>query len=60
MDADNRYKFELMFDLINTINKLKPTINEDKIIDLTREIYTMTDDEIENKLKSIFHIGGTI
>ena len=47
--------FEDIFNLLNAMNALKPSIDQDKIIDLTREIYTIqSEEEIKNKLISVF------
>lgn len=47
--------FENIFNLLNAMNTVKPSIDPDKVIDLAIEIYTMqSKEEIKNKLISVF------
>ncbi len=47
--------FEDIFNLLYAMNTLKPSIDPDKVFDLTEEIYTMqSEEEIKNKLISVF------
>ncbi len=52
---DIQKSFEDIYNLLNAMNTLKPSIDRDEVIALTREIYVMqSEEEMKNKLMSVF------
>lgn len=55
LEEKQQKDFRDIFNLLTAMNKLKPSIEENEILNLAREIYIMqSEEEMKNKLQSIF------